>query len=189
MTRKLKIQIASVWAAAFVLLGSVTAYAAYNTIGINLVRQAKSKWCWAACLEMSSHYLGYSTYDQWDIVKNVKGNFINPYPNESGLKEDYEKGMKFATNGDYTANRTSGVITISSMNAYMNSHVPLIISIGTYKNGERDSGHAVVVCAVDTANKKFKVKDPEVDRDVTYSYSTITSSSESKRWDHTVKIY
>jgi hypothetical protein len=53
MKTKLKTQIAAVWAVALMLLSSITVYAAYTTINVDLVKQAKSNWCWAACLEMS----------------------------------------------------------------------------------------------------------------------------------------
>lgn len=188
MKKRLKTQIVTVWTIAAVLWGSMTVYAAYNSIGVDLVRQAKSNWCWAASLEMSSHYLGYTTYDQWDIVKKVKGTSSDSYPNEAGSASDYKAGMEYATGGDYTAKRTSGTISISSMNSYMNDQIPLIIALGTYQNGSRKSGHAVVVYSVDKANNRFKVKNPASDYDTTYNYSTITDSSQSTHWDATVKI-
>lgn len=188
MKVKQKTKIASICLIVCMLLSGITAYAAYNSIGVSLVRQAKSNWCWAASLEMSATYLGYSTYDQWDIVKSVKGTSSNPYPDEPGGTSDYKAGMKFATDGDYTATRTSGTISISSLDSYMNKHVPVIIALGTYSSGARKSGHAVVVYSVDKANKKFKVKNPASDYDTTYNYDTITSSSQTTRWDYTTKI-
>lgn len=47
----------AVWLVAFMMTGTV-AYAAWNSIGVELVRQAKSNWCWAASLEMSATFLG-----------------------------------------------------------------------------------------------------------------------------------
>lgn len=189
MKVKLKTKIAVIWVVACMMMfGSITAYAAYNSIGVNLVRQAKSNWCWAASLEMSATYLGYSSYDQWDIVKEVKGTSSNPYPNDQGSNSDYKAGMEYATDNDYTAARSSGTISISSMNTEMNNQVPIIISLGTYSGSSRISGHAVVVFSVDKDNNRFKVKDPASDYDTTYNYSTITSTSESTRWDYTTKI-
>lgn len=188
MKTKLKTQIAAVWAVALMLLSSITVYAAYTTINVDLVRQAKSNWCWAACLEMSAHYLGYTTYDQWDIVKEVKGTASNPYPDEPGGASAYKEGMEFATSNDYTATRTTGTISISSMNTYMEDHMPLIIALGTYSGTNRTSGHAVVVFSVDKANNRFKVRNPASDYETTYNYSTITSTSQTTRWDATTKI-
>lgn len=189
MKQKIISRIVAIWIMACMLLaGTTTVYAAYITIGVDLVRQAKTQWCWAACLEMNSHYLGYTTYDQWDIVQNVKGTSSNPYPNEPGDASDYKEGMEFATNSDYTATRSSGTISISSMKSYMNNHVPLIIALGTYSNGSRKSGHAVVVYSVDSDNNRFKVRNPASDYETTYNYSTITDSSRTQYWDATIKI-
>ena len=189
MKKSVKKQIVAIWVIACMLCGSITAYAAYTSLGVSLVRQAKSLWCWAACLEMSAHYLGYTDYDQWDIVKEVKGTSSDPYPNKNGDADAYKAGMEFATNNDYTATRSSGIISISSMNSYMDDQVPLIIGIGTYDGGERKYGHANVVFAVDEANNRFKAKDPAKDNDSVFNYSTITSPSQSKRWDATIKIH
>lgn len=180
--------VTAVWLGAFIMINTV-AYAAWNSIGVDLVRQAKSNWCWAASLEMSATYLGYNDYDQWDIVKHVKGTSSTPYPNDTGNTSDYKNGMKYATGSDYTATRSSGTISLSSLNSYMNDSMPVILALGTYNSsGTRTSGHAVVVFSVDTANKKFKVKDPANDNDVTYNYDTITDTSQTRRWDATVKI-
>ncbi len=53
------------------MLLTTTAFAAWSSLGVALVRQAKTQWCWAASLEMCASYLGYSDYDQWDIVRDV----------------------------------------------------------------------------------------------------------------------
>ena len=188
MKKSVKKQIVVIWLIACMICGSITAYAAYTSLGVSLVRQAKSQWCWAACLEMSSRYLGYTDYDQWDIVKEVKGTSSEPYPNKAGTASDYKAGMDFATNGNYTATRSDGTISISSMNSYMDDQVPLIIAIGSYSGGVRKTGHANVVFAVDEANNRFKTKDPAKDNDVIFNYSTITSTSQSQRWDATIKI-
>lgn len=108
--------------------------------------------------------------------------------NEPGDASDYKEGMEFATNSDYTATRSSGTISISSMKSYMNNHVPLIIALGTYSNGSRKSGHAVVVYSVDSDNNRFKVRNPASDYETTYNYSTITDSSRTQYWDATIKI-
>jgi hypothetical protein len=184
---KMKAVIA-VWVVALMMMISTIAYAAWNSIGVELVNQAKSNWCWAASLEMSATYLGYDDYDQWDIVKECKGTSSEPYPNEQGNASDYSKGMKYATGNDYTATRSSGTISLSSLNGYMNNSVPVIIAIGTYNSSGQRSGHAVVVFSVDTASNQFKVKDPGRDSDVTYNYDTITDTSQTRRWDATVKI-
>lgn len=52
-------------------LFTTVALAAWSSLGVSLVRQAKSQWCWAASLEMCASYLGYDDYDQWDIVHEL----------------------------------------------------------------------------------------------------------------------
>ena len=131
MNKKMKIKIIIIWAMALMLIGSITAYAAYNYISVTLVRQAKTNWCWAACLEMSAVSLGYTVYDQWDIVKEVKGTVSESYPNEAGGTMDYLEGMEYATFDNYTATRVSGTISISSMDTYISRGIPLIIALGS----------------------------------------------------------
>ncbi len=189
MSKKKKVKIIAIWIMALMLLGSITVHAAYNYISVTLVRQAKSNWCWAACLEMSATSLGYTLYDQWDIVKEVKGTVSDSYPNETGGTMDYLEGMEFATYDNYTATRVSGTISMSSMDTYISRGIPVIIALGTYSSsGTRISGHAVVVFGVDEANNRFQVRDPGSDSVVTYNYATITNTSQSRYWDKTVKI-
>lgn len=117
------------------------------------------------------------------------GTSSEPYPNDTGSASDYTNGMEYATSDDYTATRSSGTISLSSLDSYMNDSMPVIIAIGTYdSSGNRSSGHAVVIFSVDKANNKFKVKDPSNDSDVTYNYNTITDTSQTRHWDATVKI-
>ena len=137
---------------------------------------------------MVATYLGYTDYDQWDIVKEVKGISSDSYPNKPGGASDYAKGMEYATDSDYTATRSNGVISVSSMYTYMTDSMPIIIAIGSYNKGKRVSGHAVVVYSVDKSNNKFKVKNPVSDYVTTYNHSTITSSSSSSRYDAPIII-
>ena len=64
-----------------------------------------------------------------------------------------------------------------------------LISVSyTHLDVYKRQGHANVVFAVDEANNSFKTKDPAQDNDVIFNYSTITSTSQSQRWDATIKI-
>ncbi len=168
---------------------ATTAFAAWTTLGVSLVRQAKSNWCWAASLEMCATYLGYTDYDQWDIVREVKGTSSEPYPNLTGGASDYKNGMEYATGNDYTATRTSTVLTLSQLNTSMNNSMPVILAIGTYNSsGSRTSGHAVVCYAVDTNSNKLRVRDPARDSYVEYYYPTLVSTEQTSRYDGTASI-
>lgn len=186
MKRKLRCQLAVTWLVTLLLLCGVTVQAAYQTLGVNLVRQAKSNWCWAACIEMSASYLGYTDHDQWDIVNHVKGTILDKYPNKQGSTSDYAEGMEYATDGSYTLTRSSGVISIDSLADYIESHIPVHISLGTYNSsGTRTSGHGEVIYAVDEANQRVKARNPAQDSEDTFAYSVLTDTTQTTYWDYT----
>ncbi len=189
MTKKSKVISFFIAAVLCVSLFTTTAFAAWTTLGVSLVRQAKSNWCWAASLEMCATYLGYTDYDQWDIVREVKGTSSNPYPNVTGGASDYRDGMEYATSNDYTATRTATVRTLAQLNTSMNNSMPVILAIGTYNSsGKRVSGHAVVCYAVNTSSNKLRVRDPARDSYVEYYYPTLVSTQQTSRYDATVTI-
>ncbi len=182
------ISILSVWLVAATMLAT-TAYAAWTTLGVDIIRQEKSNWCWAASLEMCATYLGYTDYDQWDIVREVKGTTSNPYPNNTGNASNYRDGMEFATGDDYTASRTGTVFTINELDSFMDDMMPVIFTIGTYNSsGTRTSGHAVVCYAVDVTANKVKYRDPGSDNPVTKYYPTFTNSANTTYCDGSVEI-
>jgi len=189
MAKKNKVIPFFIVSALCMLLLTTTVFAAWTTLGVSLVRQAKSKWCWAASLEMCATYLGYTDYDQWDIVQEVKGSSSNPYPNVSGTASDYTDGMEFVTDNDYTATRTASVRTLSQLNTSMNNSMPVILAIGTYDpDGNRISGHAVVCYAVNISSNSLRVRNPASDSYVEYYYPTFISTQQTSRYDATVTI-
>lgn len=172
----------------FAVLSTVVS-AAWSSLGVSLKRQAKSQWCWAASLEMCANYLGYSDYDQWDIVRAVKGTFLNPYPNEPGVASDYRDGMEYATDDDYTASRTNTVLTLTQVKNKIDNNMPIILAIGTYNSsGSRTSGHAIVCYAVDSTAKKVRSRDPAQDSVREDYYPTLTDSSRTSYCDGTAII-
>ncbi len=186
--RKKMVSLLSVWLIAITMLAT-TAYAAWTSLGVNIIRQEKSQWCWAASLEMCATYLGYADYDQWDIVREVKGSSATPYPNEPGYPDDYRDGMEFATGNDYTASRTNTVFTITEVKNFIDDMMPVIFAIGRYNStGTRTSGHAVVCYAVDTSASKVKYRDPGYDNPVEKYYPTFISSSNTTRCDGSAEI-
>ncbi len=178
--------IAAVWVVAIITLCSITAYAAYVTLSVPNIQQAKSQWCWAACVEMSANYLGYDTYDQWDIVNHVFGTTSNPYPDKPGGDAENNKGMKYATSNSYKTVFSTSLLSISSMNTEMTNKRPIIMAWGYYTNGKRTGGHENVIYAVDTSTKYLKLQDPDGTSN-TVSYSSLTSSS-TRKYDQTYKI-
>lgn len=175
-----------IWGIAFMLLSSTVALAAYVSITVTNVAQAKTNWCWAASIEMSADALGYSSYDQYDIVKYVKGTSADPYPNSPGSGDDYTNGMKYATSNNYKATESKSTITISAMKTEISAKRPIMMAWGYYSNGERTGGHANVIYAVDVDNNYVKMQDPD-GNSYTYSYSELTSTS-SRKYDKTIKI-
>ena len=91
---------------------------------------------------------------------SVKGTFFTPYPNQPGVASDYRDGMEFATDGDYTASRTSTVLTLTQVKNKINNSMPVIFAIGTYDSNGKRSGHAIVCYAVDSTAKKVRSRDP-----------------------------
>ena len=171
------------------MLLTTTAFAAWSSLGVALVRQAKTQQCWAAALEMCASYLGYSDYDQWDIVRDVKGTSSTPYPNEPGSASDYRDGMEFATDNDYTANRTSTVLSLSRLNTSIGNSMPIILALGTYdSSGNRRYGHAVVCYSVNNSSNKLRVRDPGRDSYVEYYYPTLVDSGQTTHYDGTAVI-
>lgn len=186
MKKRVKRQIAVTWIVTFLLLCSITVQAAYQTLGVNLVRQAKSLWGWAACIEMSASYLGYTEHDQWDIVNHVKGTIFDKYPNKDGGSSDYKAGMEYATDNSYTLTFSSGTISIGSLADYIENHLPVHISLGTYdSSGKRQSGHGEVIYAVDEINQQVKVRNPGQDAEDTFAYSVLTDTTQTTYWDYT----
>lgn len=182
------ISILSVWAVAVTMLAT-TVHAAWITLGVDIIRQEKSQWCWAASLEMCATYLGYEEYDQWDIVKEVKGTASTPYPNLPGYPSDYRDGMEYATGNDYTASRTDTVFTINELDSFMDDMMPVIFAIGTYNSsGTRISGHAVVCYAVDVNANKVKYRDPGYDNPVEKYYPTFINSNNTTYCDGSAEI-
>ncbi len=185
--RKKLISLLSVWLIAVTMLAT-TAYAAWTTLDVDIIRQEKTQWCWAASLEMCATYLGYNDYDQWDIVKEVKGTLLNPYPNQPGNASNYRDGMEFATGNDYTASRTGTVFTISELENFMDDFMPVIFAIGTYDANGNRSGHATVCYAVDVSANKVMYRDPGYDNPVTKYYPTFIDSSRSSYCDGSAEI-
>lgn len=185
--RKKLVSILPVWLIAVTML-TTNAYAAWATLDVGIIRQSKSNWCWTACLEMCATYLGYNNYDQWDIVKEVKGTSSDFYPNEKGVASNYRDGMEFATGNVYTASRTGTVFTINELNSFMSDMMPVIFAIGTYDSKGNRSGHAVVCYAVDVSANKVKYRDPGKDNPVEKYYPTFIDTSKTVRCDGSAEI-
>ena len=157
-----------------------------TSLSVPLHKQEDTKWCWATCIQMCAEYKGY-TATQSEIVEAAKGKVVNEGGSSS---DDYAKGMKFATNNVYTAERNETILAVSKIKNILESDMPLMISFGTYKDNKRVKGHANVVTAVDKANRYIRVNDPNYNgaSKKNYKYSVITSPTSARRYDVTIQI-
>ena len=157
------------------------------TLNVSLIRQDKSKWCWAACLEMCATYLGYDNYTQWDIVHELKGTSADPYPDLPGYTDDFQSGMLFASNNEYTT-MDDTIFTVSQMKAQLLDNKPFIMRLGFYNaDGEREFSHSVVGYSVNESTQYIHVRDPELDLYQEYCYPDILDKLRG-RYDRTIKI-
>lgn len=75
-------------------------------VSVNIVKQAKTNWCWAASDEMAGRTMNRSsTRTQTDIVVFVKGKNIN----EGGTPSEGVKGANFACINNVTFKKKDGI--------------------------------------------------------------------------------
>ena len=154
-----------------------------DMLDVTFVHQAKSQWCWAACAEMVGKYLyPQSDRDQWDVVDEVIFDLFEQYPNKAGSLKNGKDGTEYVTYDNFscTIDNTVSDITWSDMIEYL-SNGPVQASLQTYKNGQHQSGHRVVIvqCYIsgqpNNINYHIKYLDPwetnasSAEKDMLYS--------------------
>lgn len=151
---------------------AVTASAA--TLDVTRVKQAKTKWCWAATSQMIGNYMNSgSSRTQWDVVAHIKG---SDYPNVGGSTSDIKNGIKYASND--TVTYTSGsTLSWSSHTSNIDSGNP----IGVWMNWDDGRAHALVCAGTKTTsgNNYLYIIDPWEDNvSQWYKYDSLKNGTE-----------
>ena len=118
-----------------------------DSVPITGVKQAKSKWCWAACAEIVGKAVYPSTNrTQFDFVSRYKGTLANPYPNEkSGTLAESAGGSQYVAYDKVKFDSIEGVWSFSKFVDSIAHGYPVQAAGGYYTNGKRTGGHMVVV--------------------------------------------
>ena len=163
-----------------------------TALNVTSVVQAKSNWCWAACTEMAGKQ-AYPTSDrtQWDVVKKVKGWFLNQYPNSTGSLDDSIEGSEYITYYTKTFNKSVYDTSWETLCNNMVSGKAVQAQAGYYSaSGERTGGHVVVIikCYVSgtstSVTKYIQYIDPWDGATYTCTYESFCDGSfNSRRFD------
>lgn len=141
---------------------SVTALAEniYYASNPNIVQQAKTQWCWAACAEMAAKSIYPATdRNQWNGVAWVKG---SSSINQPATSSECRNAANYICYNKANFNVQYFVWDMSSIRRdIMTYHKPLIFLAGYYDNyGNRNGGHFVVGDAVYETTNMFRYRDP-----------------------------
>lgn len=137
----------------FAFITAIPASAA--TLGVDRVKQSKTKWCWAATSEMIGSYMNSSSgRTQWDIVAYIKG---SSYPNSGGSVSDIKKAIKYAS-GDTVTYKSGGVRSWDVHASQIDEGNPLAVWMSWNGGG----AHAVVCAGTKTTsgNNYLYIIDP-----------------------------
>lgn len=143
MFKNKKMSIISIVAVFIFILSTVVTVPA-ATLDVTRVKQAKTKWCWAAVSEMIGHYMNSGTgKSQWDVVGYIKG--MN-YPNESGSNDEIDKGIRYASDNVVTYTHGSA-LSWSSHISNISSGNPVAVRM----NWDSGGAHALVCAGTKTS--------------------------------------
>ena len=126
-----------------------TAFATVQTEAVDIdgVTQSKSKWCWAACAEITGKAVyPSSSRDQYDVVKYLKGTSSTPYPNSSGSIQDSATGSEYAAYNTKDFTSKASKWNFSQIATSLSRGNPVQAGAGYYSGSTRNGGHVVVVC-------------------------------------------
>lgn len=171
----------------------LSAYAIDEAVDVTIVEQAATNWCWAACAEMAGVVEYPSTdRDQWDVVKELKGNFISHYPNESGSIQESAEGSEYITYDTVNFTSEETIWTFSEIVEMLRDGHVLQAGAGYYdSNGNRNGGHVVVIHLITTRTGEDCVQyvDPwdGTRRLVTYA-AFCNGSYNGRRFDQVIYV-
>ncbi len=158
---------------AMLLVFSTVVTASATTLNVTRVKQAKTKWCWAATSQMIGNYMNSSSNrSQWDVVAYVKD---SSYPNVGGTTGDIRQGIRYASGS--TVTYTSGSIcSWLSHTSNINSGNP----IGVWMNWDSGGAHALVCAGTKTtsgSNYLYIIDPWEDNTSEWYNYNSLKNGT------------
>lgn len=152
---------------------TVTAFAASITLGVSEIDQNKTLWCWAACSEMiGKYYNSNSDKDQYDIVKEVKGNTNN----QGGSSSDICKAIKYASGNTVKFKTKESALSFSSCQTEIDNSDPFVV----WLQGQNGSiSHVIVASGYKTGSTNYLyIIDPSPNVNAQYfSYTALVNGT------------
>ena len=151
----------------------VPVFAASRTLGVSEIDQNKTKWCWAACLEMiGKYYNSASNLDQYDIVRKIKGNTNN----QGGSISNVCDAIKYASVDRVTFKSKDNALSFNSCKTEIDNSNPFVI----WLQGQNGSmSHVIVASGYKTGSTNYiYILDPSTNNDEQYfSYTGLVNGT------------
>ncbi|MGN0601162.1 MAG: papain-like cysteine protease family protein [Oscillospiraceae bacterium] len=168
----------------------------YDGVNVNVVKQAKSQWCWAACAEMAGkNVYPSSKRTQYTVVKYIKGSSSNSYPNVTGTIANSATGSQYVAYNRKTFKSTASKWSFSKIVSSMRKGYAVEAGAGYYSNGKRNGGHVVVISGtqfVDNSSGTFYYIDYIDPWDGSFHHCTYSSfcngTYNSRKYDQTIYV-
>lgn len=155
-------------------------------VGVPVIRQQKTQWCWAASGEMAGKAVNpSSTRTQSDGVYYVTGGYEN-YPNTSNAAASVATYVSKNQKRFYV---DRGTWTINSIRSEIMDRQSPLITLGGYYDyyGNRNGGHFVVIDAVYEYSNTLRYVDPWDATTHWCSYQAFKDGSyNSRKYEETV---
>ncbi len=144
--RRLLLICASLALSAAMLCSPAFATVQTESVDIEGVTQAKSKWCWAACAEITGKAVyPSSSRDQYDVVIFLKGTDSDPYPDKSGSRQDSATGSEYVAYNTENFTSKGSKWNFSQIVTSISHGYPVQAAAGYYTGIIRTGGHVVVI--------------------------------------------
>jgi len=148
-----------------VVLLLLTIYTSTNAYAVILnirpVKQAKDNWCWAAGAEMAGAWAKYShdpRRTQWDIVKEIKGSYID----ETAKPYETVAACEYACYDRYNFQYKERAWSFADIYEKIDDEAKtLLVSLGDYQYGVRWGGHILVLNGVKIRSNEIYYTDPK----------------------------
>ena len=116
---------------------SIISFADAKKLDVKRVRQAKSKWCWAASSEMVGTYGISTSRDQEAIVAFIWGSTL---PDVGGSANNEAAGIEYVSEYKKDALISSKILSFNTIKGQINGNRPVLANL-RWNSG---SGHAIV---------------------------------------------